>query len=916
MERFALWFLPELGRATLVLAAAGVVTLGLLKIARLQSPALHRAAWVATLLVGWMLVRLPVDVPWYEAAVIPEPAEVSEPAATLPADPPLAMAEIELAAPGGMTPEPLPQAGTPVELPPATVSVPLAVTARDNASTDSARTWAEVVPSITLAIWIAGMAGLVLKEAVGYLRFVRRLPASLAVADEWLDEWRSVQAEQAEQEGKTQIALHVTADVGPLVCRLPRGYVLLVPEGLWRSLDAAARRAILRHELAHCRRSDVWKSLGVRALALPHWFNPIAWLAVRRFDEAAEWACDEAASDREPTEYAKVLVHLGEVATGPGRFGAAMSGRPLAARVRRLLILSRGGDSRIKRATVVSLLLALLVTSVVRVQLVAQDAPPAATPTAEPSHIADEAAAAAADEKQNPARAAKQNMRDWAEKAYEAFVASYDAGTSTFDYVPYWSQRLMAAELELASSRAEQVAAAQAHLKRMQGHRDKVAALYKTGSRGGEANVMRAFEYYVAEAEAKLAEVEAAPERKVTQASPRPAPKAELPSPVDAPRKETAEVIDLEIKIAELEGQVKDRQLQLAQLRKADAAVPGTVSPLEIQRIANSVDTAVRQVKLHQKKLAETRTRPKQAAAAVGESSRSRGELGIIGSFTPAAHAGSRADGQSLRYDGKTFDDWAGELTGELSPVKRKEAMEALGQFAAHGYGRQAAEVIFSIMRNYSVWSYDGTSEGLFKQAAMSAAANVAADDLLPAVRRALETGNANERMFALRVLPLDAGKSQTVPLLVRLLDNPDRRIVELARAPLAVIDHDNPALVASIQRGLDSDSPEELHNALAHVRGFHYETPGQVNRPLRPYPNLIPSALSLLDGPHANQVFGVLATNRVPDDGFKAMVDAVAKGNSDQAEHARRLLEQTSKSQMETAPLPPRLDDERGYAN
>ena len=106
-----------------------------------------------------------------------------------------------------------------------------------------------------------------------------------------------------------------TDELGPILCRLPRGYVLVVPERLWRSLDSCERRAILRHELAHYQRGDVWKSLAARLLALPHWFNPASWWAVRRFDEAAEWACDRAAAgDEAATEYARVLVRLGEVA--------------------------------------------------------------------------------------------------------------------------------------------------------------------------------------------------------------------------------------------------------------------------------------------------------------------------------------------------------------------------------------------------------------------------------------------------------------------------------------------------------------------------------------------------------------------------------------------------------------------------
>jgi len=54
---------------------------------------------------------------------------------------------------------------------------------------------------------------------------------------------------------------------------------LVVPRDLWDDLPPQARSGILRHEAAHDLRRDAWKSLAVRILMLPHWFNPFAHLA-------------------------------------------------------------------------------------------------------------------------------------------------------------------------------------------------------------------------------------------------------------------------------------------------------------------------------------------------------------------------------------------------------------------------------------------------------------------------------------------------------------------------------------------------------------------------------------------------------------------------------------------------------------
>ena len=70
---------------------------------------------------------------------------------------------------------------------------------------------------------------------------------------------------------------------------------LLIPADLSERFTIAQIRGMLLHEMAHVRRRDVlwtWLALGLCAL---HWFNPLAWLALRRFHADRELACDAAA---------------------------------------------------------------------------------------------------------------------------------------------------------------------------------------------------------------------------------------------------------------------------------------------------------------------------------------------------------------------------------------------------------------------------------------------------------------------------------------------------------------------------------------------------------------------------------------------------------------------------------------------
>jgi beta-lactamase regulating signal transducer with metallopeptidase domain len=100
------------------------------------------------------------------------------------------------------------------------------------------------------------------------------------------------------------------ADVGlPLTAGFVRPVILLPRE--WRSLSAAALRAILHHEVAHVRRRDCLCALGCAVLEALFWFNPAVWLAAARVRWFAELACDaEAAQSMDGDAYASELLRL------------------------------------------------------------------------------------------------------------------------------------------------------------------------------------------------------------------------------------------------------------------------------------------------------------------------------------------------------------------------------------------------------------------------------------------------------------------------------------------------------------------------------------------------------------------------------------------------------------------------------
>ena len=72
---------------------------------------------------------------------------------------------------------------------------------------------------------------------------------------------------------------------------------VLVPHDVTERYSQAEMRGMLLHELAHLRRRDgLWIWLGLAVCAL-HWFNPLAWLCLRRYLADRELECDRTALD-------------------------------------------------------------------------------------------------------------------------------------------------------------------------------------------------------------------------------------------------------------------------------------------------------------------------------------------------------------------------------------------------------------------------------------------------------------------------------------------------------------------------------------------------------------------------------------------------------------------------------------------
>ena len=290
------WIVAGLLRASLGLAVASVAVAACVRLARPRAPRAEQWAWLIVLAQGVVLVPLSIPVPsGYglpttaapAALPVPSPAGISP--ASVEATPDRAI--------DGLGSEPSPRIGP-------------AISHQARPSQAAAATepiqfpW----PVAAIVVWLAGLAALLGIGIVRHVSFIHRIRDAPPASPEWQDEWRRILGEEAVG---AAIPLVVSREVGPALCRSAAGYRLVVPESLWAGLSPCERAAILRHELAHFRRGDLWTTLLARGLAVLHWFNPIAWWASARFEEQSEFACDRAAMPDDPAAFGAILLRLG-----------------------------------------------------------------------------------------------------------------------------------------------------------------------------------------------------------------------------------------------------------------------------------------------------------------------------------------------------------------------------------------------------------------------------------------------------------------------------------------------------------------------------------------------------------------------------------------------------------------------------
>lgn len=209
-------------------------------------------------------------------------------------------------------------------------------------------------------IWLAGVLGMLALMRGCALAFHRRVMRGAVPAG---DEWQSLLAEMQAAHGWRRVPelLVSSARTGTLLAGFWRPRIVLGGDA--ESLSSEERRHLLRHELAHWRRGDIWWQTAASLLLALHWFNPLLWLAHHRLRAESEACADAWALRRQDARavraYGGTLLRLAGATSSiltmlltPGMLGMASGGGELR---ERLAELARG--PRRKRGWAVAALL-------------------------------------------------------------------------------------------------------------------------------------------------------------------------------------------------------------------------------------------------------------------------------------------------------------------------------------------------------------------------------------------------------------------------------------------------------------------------------------------------------------------------------------------------------------------------------
>jgi uncharacterized protein (TIGR03435 family) len=221
------------------------------------------------------------------------------------------------------------------------------------------------LPFAILAVWASGFLAIALMRFRGWRRINAAIRSSIPL---------NISATVSVRSSAALLEPGVVGFLRP---------VLLLPEGIAKSLTPPQLEAVLTHEQSHVRRRDNLTSAIHMLVEAVFWFHPLVWWIGAKLVEERERACDETvlARGNEPSVYAEGILNVCKsYLESPLRCVSGVTGSDLKKRIRAILSDRVAGDLNFARklalaiAATSALALPILVGAIAAPSLRAQSA--------------------------------------------------------------------------------------------------------------------------------------------------------------------------------------------------------------------------------------------------------------------------------------------------------------------------------------------------------------------------------------------------------------------------------------------------------------------------------------------------------------------------------------------------------------
>ncbi len=174
------------------------------------------------------------------------------------------------------------------------------------------------LPTVLLAIWLAGIGVSLLWQILGGRRLRRQiLRSGVSHTPAWLADCAKDCARTLHLQQSVRIVLQPVLPM-PAVMGVFRP-LLAMPEAAVQDGNKERVRHILMHEFSHVRRGDLIAIALLNLLSAVYWFNPLTWLCFSLIRADMETSCDtdvlSALGTGQRQDYIRTLIHF----TGKGR---------------------------------------------------------------------------------------------------------------------------------------------------------------------------------------------------------------------------------------------------------------------------------------------------------------------------------------------------------------------------------------------------------------------------------------------------------------------------------------------------------------------------------------------------------------------------------------------------------------------